>query len=78
MGQGPADAERGEYLIKTKSLWDSKAIWLALCSSEPIKTLAQTQEVLTDVDTCEVTVLRLILKSSVKALIVTPRATRTI
>lgn len=40
MGQDPSDPERGEYLIKRESLWDIKAIWLALCSREPIKTLA--------------------------------------
>lgn len=39
-GQDPADPKRGEYLIKSESLWDSKAIWFALCSQEPIKTLA--------------------------------------
>lgn len=40
MGQDPSDPERGEYLIKRESLWDTKAIWFALCSQEPIKTLA--------------------------------------
>lgn len=39
-GQDPTDPKKGEYLIKSESLWDSKAIWFALCSQEPIKTLA--------------------------------------
>lgn len=40
MGHDPSEPERGEYLIKRESLWDAKAIWIALCSEEPIKTLA--------------------------------------
>lgn len=40
MGQDLADPKRGEYLIKSESLWESKAIWFALCSQQPIKTLA--------------------------------------